>query len=98
MAVETVPQHAALDLPATTLEAARVKRCRIHFCAPLTSGQDEREWWMVQQGSSMKFIPTLPEVVKYIEDVAPMKPLVLKPVSFDVENAGRAELQGAAHA
>lgn len=90
MAVETVPQRAARYLPATTIEAARVKRCRIHFCSPMTSGQDEREWWMVQQGSSMKFIASLRELVEHIENVAPMVPLVMKPVGFDAESAGHA--------
>jgi hypothetical protein len=89
MAIETVSQHFAQEVPPSTREAALSKRCRIHFCTPVTSGLDEREWWMVQQGSSMKFIATLPEVVKYIEDVAPMKPMVMKSVNIDVENAGR---------
>lgn len=90
MAVETVLQRAAQTLPASTIEAARVKRCRIHLCAPMTSGLGEREIWMVQQGASMKFIAPLHELVEHIENVAPMTPLVMKPVGFDAESAGRA--------
>lgn len=88
MAVETVPQRAVQTLPASTIEAARVKRCRIHLCAPMTCGLGEREMWMVQQGASLKFISSLPELVEHIENVAPMTPLIMKPVGFDAERAG----------
>lgn len=83
-----VARESAQELPQATIEAARVKRCRIHFCAPMTSGPDEREWWMVQQGASMKFLASLPDVVTYVEELAPLKPLVMKPVGFDAESAG----------
>lgn len=87
---QNVTRQPAQSLPAATVEAARVKHCRIHLCAPMTSGLGEREMWMLQQGASMKFIASLHELVKHIENVAPMAPLVMKPVGFDAESAGHA--------
>lgn len=85
---QQIARQSAHELPQSTIEAARVKRCRIHFCTPMTSGLDERESWMVQQGSSMKFLASLPDVVTYVEELAPMKPRVMKPVGCDAESAG----------
>lgn len=90
-------QHATQSLPASTIDAARVKRCRINFCTPVTSGLNERECWTVQQGSCTKFLATLPDLIKYVEELAPWEPMVLKRVNFNVENPDSNELQEAAH-
>lgn len=91
-------QHSMRDLPASTIDAAKSKQCLIHFCNPTTSGRDERGYWLVQQGDTVRHIASLVDLVWYIERMAPDEPLVLESVRRRVVIDGRVELQEVRHA